>query len=366
MHKAPCAVRNASAACKKDRERISSPDFVNREFRTGTLSLGACLNLRYICHHAMKTLFVALLMGMNLLWAGSYAIFKVLGQHADSGTIATVRFGIAALCLAAAWRWLPGQGPQLRQWPRVFAMGVIVFCMAPRLQVEAVHLGKAGDTSLLMALDPLLTAFAAALFLREKVPVRRWWGCGVGMLGVVLLSKVWQGDVPLQGLLANTLFILSMVCETFYSVLGKPLLHKHSPMKLLAGALLSGTLANCAIEACRPGQNAFHTVQTLPLSAWLWLIHLAVVCTVLGYTLWFVVIRETEVNIAGLTVLMQPMAGWLLSVLWLKESFHSGQFWGAAAIVGGLLLGLKRPSSPRSEPEPEPLPVPLKISAAED
>jgi drug/metabolite transporter (DMT)-like permease len=243
-------------------------------------------------------------------------------------------------------------------------MGVIVFCLAPRLQVEAVHLGKAGDTSLLMALDPLLTAFAAALFLREKVPSRRWWGCGVGMLGVVLLSKVWQGDAPLKGLLANTLFILSMVCETFYSVIGKPLLGRNHPLKLLAGALVSGTLANVGIELCRPGHNAFRTMQTMPLSAWLWLVYLAVICTVVGYTLWFLVIRETEVNIAGLTVLMQPMAGWLLSVLWLKESFHSGQFWGAAAIVGGLMIGLRRPGIPEPE-RVRPVPLPIEVAAKE-
>lgn len=327
------------------------------------MSLGGSVNLRYICSRAMKTLFVALLLGMNLLWAGSYAIFKVLGEHADSGTIATIRFGLAALCLMAAWRWLPGEAPQFRYWPRVFGMGIIVFCLAPRLQVEAVHLGKAGDTSLLMALDPLLTAFAAALFLREKVPARRWWGCGVGMFGVVLLSRVWQGDAPLKGLLANTLFILSMVCETFYSVLGKPLLQKHSPMKLLAGALVSGTIANMAIEVCKPGRNAFQAVQTMPLSAWLWLVYLAVVCTVVGYTLWFVVIRETEVNIAGLTVLMQPMAGWLLSVLWLKESFHSGQLWGAVAIVVGLMIGLRPPGSRKGQPL---APVPIEIKVAED
>jgi drug/metabolite transporter (DMT)-like permease len=146
-------------------------------------------------------------------------------------------------------------------------------------------------------------------------------------------------------------------------VLGKPLLQKHSPMKLLAGALVSGTLANMAIEACKPGPNAFHAVRTMPLSAWLWLTYLAVVCTVVGYTLWFLVIRETEVNIAGLTVLMQPMAGWLLSVLWLKESFHSGQLWGAAAIVGGLIIGLKPGASRKGQPLAQ---VPLEIKVAED
>jgi len=134
-------------------------------------------------------------------------------------------------------------------------------------------------------------------------------------------------------------------------------------LKLIAMALLSGTVANAAIELCKTGPNAFEIMPQLSVSAWAWLIYLAVICTVVGYALWYVVIRETEVNIAGLTVLMQPMAGWLLSVLWLKESVHSGQFWGAVAILAGLAIGLRNGPSTgavsQPESEPEKLEIPL-------
>ena len=57
---------------------------------------------------------MVLLIGMNLLWAGSYSIFKVLSAHLSSGSIATLRFGLAALGLLAVWPWLPGKGPRGR------------------------------------------------------------------------------------------------------------------------------------------------------------------------------------------------------------------------------------------------------------
>src|SRR2546422_559397 len=129
----------------------------------------------------MKPLFLVLLVGMNLLWAASYPIFKVLGEHLSSGSIATARFGLAALVLLALWPWLPGKGPHGRDLVRVMLIGLFVFCLAPRLQIEGVHRGQAGDTSLLLALDPLITSLAAALFLREQIPAQRWWGCTLGM-----------------------------------------------------------------------------------------------------------------------------------------------------------------------------------------
>ncbi len=290
----------------------------------------------------MKPLYLILLIGMNLLWAGTYSIFKVLGQHLSSGSIATLRYTMASLCLVAVWPWLPGRGPRGRELLRVGIMGIMVFCVAPRLQIEGVHRGQAGDTSLLMALDPLITALAGALFLREHIAARRWWGFALGMTGVALLSGVWHGNEPLKGLLPNLLFISSFVCETTYSVIGKPLLARVGTLKLVGSALVSGTLMNVFLDSLPGGAHTIRAARELPLSAWLWLLYLAVVCTVIGFSLWYVVIRETEVNVTGLTIFVQPVAGLAISALWLKEPLHWGQLWGSAVILMGLAVGLRR------------------------
>jgi len=282
---------------------------------------------------------------MNLLWAGSYSIYKVLATDLSSGSIATLRFGLAALGMLVIWPWLPGKGPRRGDLLRVLLIGVFVFCLAPRLQIEGVHRGQAGDTSLLLALDPLITSIAAALFLGEQIAPRRWWGCTMGMAGVLLLSQVWRQDVqPLRGLLANLLFISSFLCEAVYSVLGKPALERVGILKLLGSALLAGTVANIGLDFAT-GASTFSALPGLPAQAWLLLIYLALVYTLLGYTLWYVVIRETEVNLTGMTVFVQPVAGLILSVIWVGESLHWGQFWGSLAIILGLVIALRQPGS---------------------
>lgn len=299
----------------------------------------------------MKPLPLILLLGMNLLWAGTYPIFKVLGEQLTAGQLATLRYALAMGLLLAAWPWLAGRAPRGRDLLRAGLIGVAVFCLAPRLQIEGVHRGKAGDTSLLMALDPLITALAAAVFLREHVPARRWGGFAVGMAGVALLSNVWHGAEPLRGMLPNLLFLSSFVCETAYSVIGKPMLPRVGLMKLLATALLAGTAANLTWELAS-GVPPWEVVPQLSLASWGWMLYLAAVCTVVGYALWYWVIREAPVNLAGLTILVQPLAGLALSVAWLGESLHWGQLWGSAVIVLGLILGLRLERSPRPLPRP--------------
>ena len=50
-----------------------------------------------------------------------------------------------------------------------------------------------------MAVEPLITSVAAALFLREHIGPRRLAGFGLGMCGVVLLNGVWRKDFQWTG-----------------------------------------------------------------------------------------------------------------------------------------------------------------------
>jgi drug/metabolite transporter (DMT)-like permease len=80
---------------------------------------------------------------------------------------------------------------------------------------------------------------------------------------------------------------------------------------------------------------------------------LVVICTVVGYCVWFVVIRETDVNLAALTILAQPVIGIGIAAITLGETPHWGQFWGSAAVLAGLAVGLwpsGRAAAPAGEP----------------
>jgi drug/metabolite transporter (DMT)-like permease len=276
------------------------------------------------------------LLAMNVLWAGSYSAFKALSVRLTAGEIVTWRFGLAAGVLALAWRWLPGRAPRGSDLVRAGLMGLLVFVVGPRLQVLGVQLGRASDSSVVVALEPLVTAVAAAWFLRERVPAHRWAGFGLGMVGIVLLNGGWQLQLSGAGLWANLIFISSFVCESAYSVMGKPLLRRASPIKVVAVALFLGSAVNLAIN----GPGAASKLWTLTAVDWANLVFLAGVCTLIGYTFWLVVVRESDVSLAALTILVQPVFGVGIAAWLLGEQLHWGQFWGTMAILGGVVLGL--------------------------
>ena len=293
-----------------------------------------------------------LLLVANLFWGGVYSAYKILGQYLTTGGIVTLRFGLATLCLVIAWPWLRGPAPKGGDLFRACLMGVLLFGPGQRLQVWGTELGTAGSSAILMALEPLLTSVAAAVFLREHLGPRRLAGFVLGMAGVALLNRVWRSDFHWSGLVPSLIFVSSFICETAYSILGKPIVARASGAKIVAVSLIAGTVGNLLWD----GPASLRAATTLPLQAWLLLWGLALICTVLGYTLWLVVIRDCPVNLAALTVFAQSVFGVIIASFWLGEQFHWGHVLGTVTIAAGLVLGLSRQVHAAAE-EPPPTPA---------
>lgn len=286
----------------------------------------------------MRPAYLVILIVMNFFWAGSLSIYKALDGYLTPGVVVTLRFGVAAVILGALWPWLPGKAPRGKDLAWVALMGVIVFMLGHRIQVLGTRLGTAGNSSVLMAMEPILTSVAATIFLREHIGPRRWMGFALGLFGVALLNGLLRGSFQWGGLTASLIFISSFLCEAVYSIMGKPLMERAGMMKILTLALLFGTAANLLVD----GQETFVAVRTMPAHFWWMILYLATICTAIGYAIWFVVIKETDVNVTAMTIFAQPVAGVAIAGLWLREPLHWGQFWGSVAIVAGLVLGLSR------------------------
>jgi drug/metabolite transporter (DMT)-like permease len=275
---------------------------------------------------------------MNFFWAGVYSAYKVIGPDISSGGIVTLRFGIAALTLLPFWPWLPGSAPKGRDLAVTCSMGVLLFVIGQRLQVYGNEIGTAGNSAVLMAVEPLLTSVAAAVFLREHIGPRRLVGFGLGLLGVAVLNRVWSPEFKWTGLAASMIFMSSFICESAYSVLGKPIVLRASVMKMLAISLVVGTALNLIID----GHATFRAASALTGKAWALLLALAIICTSIGYSVWFMIIRECPVNIAALTVFSQSIFGVAIAAVWIREEVHWGHLLGSLVIVAGLVIGLSR------------------------
>src|SRR5579883_820631 len=227
----------------------------------------------------MRPTYLVILILMNFLWAASLSIYKALAGYLEPGSIVTLRFGLAALSLVVLWPWLPGKSPRGKDLVKTGLMGLVVFMLGHRIQVYANKLGTAGNSSVLMAMEPILTSVAAAIFLREHIGPRRWMGFALGLFGVALLNGFLCGGFAWGGVGVSLLFISSFLCEAIYSIMGKPLLERAGTLKILAISLVFGTVANVLLD----GRQTFAAARVMPLHCWWLILYLATVCTSIGY-----------------------------------------------------------------------------------
>ena len=221
-------------------------------------------------------------------------------------------------------------------------MGLMLYVLGQRLQVYGTQLGTAGNSAVLMGLEPLIASLVAAAFLREHIGPRRWAGFALGMGGVAILHGIWRPDFQWSGLGASLIFVSSFLCEAGYSVMGKPIVSRAGVMKMLAISLLVGTAVNLLID----GRETVRRAGAMPANAWILLLALAIICTAVGYSVWFIVIKECPINVAALTVFAQSVFGVALAAVWLHEELNWGQGLGCVTIIAGLVVGLSRQIQP--------------------
>ncbi|MEY2872632.1 MAG: hypothetical protein RLZZ373_3 [Pseudomonadota bacterium] len=164
-----------------------------------------------------------------LLWSTGFIGAKLGLPHAPPLGFLTARYAlvVALMGLAALWvraPWPPG----IRAWGHLAVAGLLVHAVYLGGVFTGISQGlPAGVSSLVVGLQPLLTAVGAGWVLGETVRPKQWLGLVLGLVGVVLvLSSRLAGAgldlhtlgqlVHLPGLPAVLVALLGITAGTLY------------------------------------------------------------------------------------------------------------------------------------------------------
>lgn len=123
-----------------------------------------------------------------LLWSSGFIGAKYGLPYAGPATFLALRFALVvgllvlmALATRAPW-------PRPAQSAHLVVVGILVQAGYLGGVFTAIHLGmSAGVSSLIVGLQPLLTAFAAGALLGDRITPRQWLGLALGLAGLVLV-----------------------------------------------------------------------------------------------------------------------------------------------------------------------------------
>lgn len=287
---------------------------------------------------------VLALIGIQTLWAGSYIAFKIIVAELPIPLALVLRYGLAALVLVLVSLWRPWR-LSWRDAGILVVVGVLDFCLAGYLMFAVARLTYAGDMAILIAFEPLITTLLAVLLLRERLTRGTMMVLAVAMVGVVLMSELrWEDGqiVWSTRLVGNALFLIALLCESGYSVCSRALSQRVDPLQAATLMLVAGALGNLLLHR---GEVTWNRLAAISPLAWAALLFLGLGCSALGYTSWTYLLRRTPVQVAALSLFLQPVIGSLLAYGFLDERPSAWTIAGASLVCGSLLcwvLGMRR------------------------
>lgn len=277
-----------------------------------------------------------------LFWGGTFIAGRVLAQSVPLLAAATARFAVASvLLLLLAWR-LEGGLPRLSrsQMMTTAALGLTGVFLYNFCFFAALARMPAGRTALFVALNPIVTALAAALLFRERLGGRRWLGIGVAFIGAAVI--ITRGDLAgaIHDIRASIgLGELLMFCAisgwAAYTLIGRFALKGLSPIAATTYSALWG-MSFLAIGAAFEFPTA--DWSSFGWQAWAAIGYLGIFGTVIGFIWYYEGVKAIGPSRAAVFNNLVPAFGVVLAAFLLGEPVLISMIVGGALVVAGVTL----------------------------
>jgi drug/metabolite transporter (DMT)-like permease len=287
----------------------------------------------------------ALLVLLFVIWSNSFTAIKHLRSVLSPVDLVLARFlPVSIICLL----YLVLSEKRRREsvillrssWARLIALGLFggvgynFFLYLGQGEI------KPGAGALLTTLAPLFTLLLAIPLLKEKVPLRRIAGIIIAFLGlyvVIRWGRVGAGRIAgISHAEAKYALIIALapLSWSIYTIIGKDLVKRHSPVTVTYLALIIGTVP----LLIRADAGFFRTVASMGSSYWIALAYLSLLCTIFGFWIWVLGLKHLPAtSVASFVYLNPPFAaffGWLL----FGEEITAMFLIGSAVVLAGLYM----------------------------
>jgi drug/metabolite transporter (DMT)-like permease len=204
------------------------------------------------------------------------------------------------------------------------------------LVLLGVDMTTATISGIITAMTPAVIALIS-FGLGDRLGTGAWVGVALTIAGVILVNLLATPpeDAARRPLLGATLVFLAVVGEALYTVLGRQVATRISPLSTATFICIYG-LAMFLPFALWDLRG--FDVASAPVSAWLAVVYLALVVTVFAFVIWFVGLRVIAASTAGAFTGMIPITAVLSAWLVLGEHVGWAHIAGIALVLAGILL----------------------------
>lgn len=268
-----------------------------------------------------------------VLWGGIYPGARFALREIAVLDFTFLRLVLATAVLAAVWL------PRRRAAPRGFWRPVLAAGIAQAafqiLLVAGLRWTTAGQSAILLAASPILTAAWLAVRGGERLDRRRWTGLLVGIAGVALVVSGAAGALDASRMLGDLLALGAAAAWSWYGFAVSPVVAAVGTWQATGWGMMIATLLFAPFALPGAAHPAWSAVSW---GAWAGLVYGATGGMVVAMALWGRSLHKFGQRQTMVYVYLEPVSAVVIAAILLGESLSAAQAAGALLTLAGVWL----------------------------
>ena len=270
-----------------------------------------------------KQILLALI--VPITWGLGFTLAKIGMEQFPALLIMTIRFGIAGLILV--WFTKPPWG-HMRE---IFVVALIGSTIQYGLTYNGLKGIDASTAAILVQLEGPILAIMGAFLLKEKLGITRALGMGLAFIGVLIIA----GEPRLDGHLNSVILLIAGSAVWAVAQIMISRLKDLSGITILAWVAIMATpqmfVASLLIE-----DGQWLAITTASFIDWSIILYLALIMTVLGYSVWYHLLSSVDVSKVSPFLMLLPITSIIAGMVLLDEKLTSSMILGGLLIMSGV------------------------------
>lgn len=282
-----------------------------------------------------------------IFWAFAFPLIKLALTELTPINLTILRLFIVCavfllVFMIAPQRFTPLQRKDLLPLFLLGFLGLVVYHLGLNYGEQYISPSAA---SLIIATIPVFTIIFASIILKEKITLTIAAGILLALIGVIIISLTNTPGNPfeIQYLSAAVAVLISALVGAGYTIAGKKLLQRYSALSLTVYAFLFGSLG--LLPFLSP--SLLTEAAALSWRGWGAVLFLALLPTVIGYVIWYLVLTVKTTSQISVFLYFIPVLSTIISYV----LFHDYITWffilGGICVITGLIIVNTKQKAPR-------------------
>jgi drug/metabolite transporter (DMT)-like permease len=282
-----------------------------------------------------------LLFLLSIIWGIAFVAVRRADFELSPVNLALLRWLISSVAYGIVLLFLgrPKTPFERKDLPRLLVISfanVPMYHLALNYAETSVSSGLAG---LLISLGPVFITALSAYSLKEKVTWNIALALVMAVSGAAILA-IGNFSGSSSGLIGPAEVVVSALAYAIFSVLSKPLVRKYGALHVAIWAGLTGTVMLLPLVS----ESLIKQTEALSLYGWISVLYLALLSTVLGYSMFYTLVSRGAVSRLSIQLYLIPIVSVIGGILFLQESLTIASIVGGGVMLVAIALATKTKS----------------------